>query len=348
MNSSKKEYIGVCFAKFAKDNLIDASKKEDAIDSDIKNYRARLEKSLQVIFEVDCIKFYSSKDGLDIYWPLQEEEIYNQARKLVKRKKKNEKNLVEIKKHLAAEKRILEREKLKRRKDKLKRELVQIQKNITKLCSWDEIPFEKVMNIVDKDTIFSPMEHIEPTTASLYAFIIKLSAFDYVENAKDPCEVLGQISPNNRKELAKKIISAYYKDKYFKKYVDYVIKRKKLVSFLPEVESFIGLNCKDNDLNLVLYPIMCPYKYMLLRSGYLILRAEGEYSDEDAHNMLTNNREPYANLPEAVNWKKKENQLSWINKFITARMDSSVEKKYSNYDELNDMPEDYKQYFNGC
>ena len=321
--------------------------------------RKKLKKIINIVFDTNFYRFYFSKYELDPYWLHQEIHVENEQESdqedilpqnigsMVSEREECiriiESEIEEKTNSLAVEKRIHERETLQKRKDNLKRQRKRIQKEIDILVNWDNEPPEKVMKLIDKDTVYSALGKIGDSTADLYTFMLHIEAFEHVSTKVDSCEILGKINPNDREELAKKIIIAYDKDESFKKYIKKIIypkelshffsdiesliglKRNELVSFFPEFESLIEFNYIDEDLNLILYPIMYPNKYMLLRSGYLILRGEGEYTDEDAHNMLTNNREPYGNLPEAKKWKKEDTQLSWITKHITASIDSALD-----------------------
>jgi hypothetical protein len=319
-----------------------------------------LEKSLKIIFNVEFYRYYSSRDGVNLYWPYQEYGLLSIIEDYAKQEKSITEKISSLNARLITEKGLIEREKIQKKITKLDVELRRIKRNKVVLEDWDKIDEDgkdnhlDVMEILDKDTVLSPTSNIEPNTADLFAFIIDHKAFDYVKTNVDPCETLGRISLNDRKELVKKIVSAY-DDECFGKFVDNVIDYRRKVSILPEIASLAKLETQFDDnageaeqncngLSLILYPIMYPHKYMILRNAYYMILGEKYYSDDDAYNMLINNKKPYITLPEAGNWKKKELQLNWIIKLIISRMDSSTEVR-SNYEPLDDMPENIKQFF---
>ena len=301
---------------------------EDYISSKCDTIRKKLEKILKVIFDVRSIKWYSSKDGLNIYWPYQEYDFPHKIEEYSESAKCVTEKISSLRARLDTEIGDDDCKKIKDRISNLEAKLTRIERHKEILENWDEYKFEDVMGIVDKDTVLSPMSNIEQNTADLYAYILNIEAFNFVETDVDPCMVLGRISSNDRKELVKRINTAYH-DENFGKFLDHVIELKKRESFLPRIKSFLQLDCVDNDLFLVLYPIMCPNKYMLLRDAYYILFGERDYSDEDAYNMLNYIKEPDTNMHKDRIDIKKENQLSWIYGFITSKIDYEIEKKHS-------------------
>lgn len=327
------------------------SSDENYIDAKVEADRDTLVKILNIVFAEDFIKHYSRNDLQEEYW-INPKDVSNMKKYYTEDEARISEMINSLTKQLADEENKLKHKRIKEHILRLKKRLDEIRRREAVLENWEmgseEATKEDVMKILVNAKVLSPMKNIQQNTADLFTYMLNIKAFERVKKDMDPCVILGQISLQDRKELAHKILAACQDDN-FGQYIDRVIAYRKQASFITEISGIIKSNMKGDDLKdgdledsvlfPILYRIMCPNKYMLLRDAYVILSGEQYYTDVDAYNMLNNNKKSYADLSEFKHWKKNELQLSWIYKLINSRIDNG------NYDPLDDMPEDLKKNF---